>query len=359
MRLQKKICFLVNVDWFYISHRKALADKFLENNFKVSVIAGKSKENKLANMTTFGVKSRIPTLFGLFNIFKTILFKERKSLFIVVSPIMIFYFHFFFFFKNIAYYNFSGFGFIRSLSPKSQSLLFSAMNYMIFRGKRILVVQNKHDYKYLKKKITSKKIEIRLIPGSGFENNLNLETSFKSVLTLGFVGRIRKDKGILTLINAVNELKSANYSLNLVIWGEIDYEGGHQFTSDELLFLNKNKNYFRGSTSSKNQIYSSFDIFCLPSSGEGLSKAAVEASSFGKPLILSDVPGNSDMINKNGFLFKYQDVNDLKSKILILNSLNIDDLKSLSNKSKQNYIDNWSLESIFRLWTESINNDIK
>ena len=65
------------------------------------------------------------------------------------------------------------------------------------------------------------------------------------------------------------------------------------------------------------------------------------------------------MINKNGFLFKYQDVNDLKSKILILNSLNIDDLKSLSNKSKQNYIDNWSLESIFRQWTESINNDIK
>ena len=75
------------------------------------------------------------------------------------------------------------------------------------------------------------------------------------------MGRIRKDKGILTLINAVNELKSANYSLNLVIWGEIDYEGGHQFTSDELLFLNKNKNYFRGSTSSKIQIYSSFDIF--------------------------------------------------------------------------------------------------
>ena len=124
------------------------------------------------------------------------------------------------------------------------------------------------------------------------------------------------------------------------------------------MFLNKNKNYFRGSTSSKIQIYSSFDIFfTIP--GEGLSKAAVEASSFGKPLILSDVPGNSDMINKNGFLFKYQDVNDLKSKILILNSLNIDDLKSLSNKSKQNYIDNWSLESIFRQWTESINNDIK
>ena len=358
MKPQKEICFLVNIDWFYISHREALADMFIEDGFKVSVIAGKSKENKLINMTTFEVKSRIPTLFGLFEILKIILFKERKSIFIVVSPVMIFSFHFFLFFKKFAYYNFSGFGFIRSLSLKRQSLLFSLMNYMPIHGNRIMVVQNKHDYNFLKNKITSKKIQIRLIPGSGYENNSNSITSFNSNLTLGFVGRVRKDKGILTLIKAVNELKKANYILDLVIWGEIDYEGGHQFTNKELDFLNKNKLYFRGSSSSKPQIYSSFDVFCLPSSGEGLSKAAIEASSFGKPLILSDVPGNSDMINKNGFLFKYNDVNDLKSKILILNSMNIDEIKSLSIEAKQNYIDNWSLKSISRLWIDSINKDI-
>ena len=64
------------------------------------------------------------------------------------------------------------------------------------------------------------------------------------------------------------------------------------------------------------------------------------------------------MINKNGFLFKYNDVNDLKSKILILNSMNIDEIKSLSIEAKQNYIDNWSLKSISRLWIDSINKDI-
>jgi len=46
---KKRICFLVNVDWFYISHRKALADVFVQNDFIVSVIAGKSKVNKLLN----------------------------------------------------------------------------------------------------------------------------------------------------------------------------------------------------------------------------------------------------------------------------------------------------------------------
>ena len=355
---KKRICFLVNVDWFYISHRKALADVFVQNDFIVSVIAGKSKVNKLLNMTSFEVKSRIPTLLGLLKIFKTIVFEERESVFIVVSPIMIFCFHFLFFFENHAYYNFSGFGFIRSLSSKRQSLLFGAMNLMIFRGKRILIVQNKHDYEYLNKRITSKKMEVRLIPGSGYENDSKLETSFHSIFTIGFVGRIRKDKGILTLIKAVNELKSNNYLLNLVIWGEIDFEGGHQFTTDELVFLNKYKQYFRGSSSFKSQIYSSFDIFCLPSSGEGLSKAAIEASSFGKPLILSNVPGNSDMINKNGFLFNYEDVNNLKSKILILKAMSKDEIKSLSIAAKQNYIDNWSLKSISSLWIDSINRDV-
>ena len=96
----------------------------------------------------------------------------------------------------------------------------------------------------------------------------------------------------------------------------------------------------------------------MPSSGEGLSKAAIEASSFGKPLILSNVPGNSDMINKNGFLFNYEDVNDLKSKILILKAMSKDEIKSLSIAAKQNYIDNWSLKSISSLWIDSINRDV-
>lgn len=341
-----------------MSHRKALADVFIENNFKVSVIAGKSQQNKLANMSTFQVKSRIPTLFGLFTILKILLFKERNSIFIVVSPVMIFSFHFFFFFKKFAYYNFSGFGFIRSLSQKKQSLLFNLMNYMPFFGKRIVVVQNKDDYKFLKNKITSKKMKIKLIPGSGFENNSNLKTVFNSNLIIGFVGRIRKDKGVLTLIKAINQLKKANYTIDLVLWGEIDHEGGHQFTDEELEFIKENKHYFKGSSSSKSQIYSSFDAFCLPSSGEGLSKAAIEASSFGKPLLLSDVPGNSDMINKNGFLFKYQNVNDLKSKLLILISMSTDEIKSMSNQAKQNYIDNWSLRSISKEWIDSIKENI-
>ena len=48
-------------------------------------------------------------------------------------------------------------------------------------------------------------------------------------------------------------LKRLIIFLDLVIWGEIDYEGGHQFTNEELDFLNKNKQYFRGSSSSKHK----------------------------------------------------------------------------------------------------------
>ena len=356
---KKRICFIVNVDWFYLSHRKALADMFVNSNFIVSVIAGKSQENKLENLTTFDIKSRIPTLLGFIKILKKILTDERKSIFIVVSPVMIFCFHFFFFFKKFAYYNFSGFGFIRSISSKKQNILFKTMNYMPFCGNRVIVVQNRSDYKFLKDKINSSKIKIRLIPGSGFENKNISVNKFNSPLTVGYVGRIRKDKGILTLIKAVNQMKQDNHPLNLVIWGELDFEGGHQFSSKELDYINENKSYFKGFSSSKSEIFSSFDIFCLPSSGEGLSKAAIEASSYGKILLLSDVPGNSDMVNKNGYLFKYDNVEDLKLKLIILISSNISTLKHLSQTSILHFKINWSLEKIYENWKRNINKDLK
>ena len=58
-------------------------------------------------------------------------------------------------------------------------------------------------------------------------------------------------------------------------------------------------------------LYKPGDIFVLPSSGEGLPKAALEAAANSLPLILTDVPGCRECIEKNGIFIQKGDVSQL------------------------------------------------
>ena len=51
------------------------------------------------------------------------------------------------------------------------------------------------------------------------------------------------------------------------------------------------------------------DAFCLASSFEGMSNSIMEAMSFGRPVIASDIPPNRELVipNVTGFLCKLAD----------------------------------------------------
>jgi glycosyltransferase involved in cell wall biosynthesis len=60
------------------------------------------------------------------------------------------------------------------------------------------------------------------------------------------------------------------------------------------------------------------DIFVLPSRAEGLSNALLQAMSLGLPVIVSDIPGNSDVIDHevNGLRFSVGDADSLADCLL-------------------------------------------
>lgn len=61
-------------------------------------------------------------------------------------------------------------------------------------------------------------------------------------------------------------------------------------------------------------------FFVLPSRSEAMGRVLIEAMSFGKPVIGSDVGGIPEIIEdgKNGFLFRSEDVDDLAAKLKVL-----------------------------------------
>lgn len=64
-----------------------------------------------------------------------------------------------------------------------------------------------------------------------------------------------------------------------------------------------------------NELYSNAYLYCLPSTIEGLSLALLEAMSFGLCSLVSDIPENTDVIQRNGRAFKTGDVGDLTRKL--------------------------------------------
>ena len=349
----RNICFIVKVDWFFHSHRRPLARK-LSSTFNTSVIAGDSGIKTDYIINTFEVNSRVPTIRGIFQFYWEVKKLDRKTILVVVSPVMIILCHFLLRKRKQVYYNFSGLGFLRSKSAMIRNLIMYLIKVYPVSGNRVFVVQNSDDYQYFDEVFGSKKnYHLEIIAGSGYEDGgYSFPKRNSSEMKIGYVGRIRKDKGVLDLIRAVAQLEKEGYNFNLEIWGNLDDQSRHGFNNDELDELKKYSHYFQGFSKNTSEIFSSLNWFCLPSNGEGLSKAAIEASSFGLPLILSNVQGNRDMINGNGFLFEYGDVENMKKVLIEISNLSEAEVQDMSETSRSMFEANWTMESVYIKWNE-------
>jgi len=119
-------------------------------------------------------------------------------------------------------------------------------------------------------------------------------------LRLLCVSRLIKRKGIEHLIEAIADLKE--YDISLVIAGEGDQKGALQNLSNVLGVTSKIvfKGYVRHDC--LNELYSSSDVFILPSLNEGMSNTVLEAMACGLPIVITDTGGTAELFNENGFI---------------------------------------------------------
>jgi glycosyltransferase involved in cell wall biosynthesis len=112
---------------------------------------------------------------------------------------------------------------------------------------------------------------------------------------LGFIGRSSAQKDPLTLYRAFARVSARLPDLTLfhVGRGELDSEL-HRLTAEWGL----ERRIFRlAHTDRPEEFYRAVDGFALPSRYEGLSLAALEALASDVPLVLSDSPGNADLLD--------------------------------------------------------------
>lgn len=135
-----------------------------------------------------------------------------------------------------------------------------------------------------------------------------------------FIGRLRLQKSVDTLLLATAQLKSLIPNLLVLLVGE-----GQGYEQDNLRQLSRDLGLsdvvqFRGVTAQPELYLSAADVFVLPSIFEGFGLVILEAFRAALPVIATNIEGPKQLIENgyNGLLFTPKNEAQLTEKILTL-----------------------------------------
>ena len=154
------------------------------------------------------------------------------------------------------------------------------------------------------------------IQGEPMTQNRDYELGDTVIVT--FVGRLHPQKDVQTLLEAfqlvVQQASHLQWQLRLAGTGPL--EGKLKALVRDLSV--ERQVAFLGHVQDINALLDQSDLFVLPSLSEGISNALLEAMSRGLPCIVTDIPGNRDVIQDrvNGLLIQVGDSAGLARTII-------------------------------------------
>ena len=140
-------------------------------------------------------------------------------------------------------------------------------------------------------------------------------------LLISSIGRLEPLKGQKYLIEACGMIKEKLRDFRLLIVGEIVDSIYHQKCKEVASdFGIQNRVIFSGHLTDINQILNETDIFVLPSLSEGFSRSLIEAMGASKPVVATNVGGNSEAFidNVSGLIVPPKNIGLLSEKIHFL-----------------------------------------
>lgn len=176
------------------------------------------------------------------------------------------------------------------------------------RGVNKIIIQNAEDRDYFVSKGTFASEDTRLIRGSGVDvrafHVADEPTSSPVVVVLA--SRMLREKGIADFVDAANILRSRGVNARFRLVGEPDAGNPHSHTAEELRAWSRGGAVdWIGFKADMAAVFAQSHIVCLPTYyGEGVPKVLIEASASAKPIVTTDTPGCRDIVRHgyNGLL---------------------------------------------------------
>jgi glycosyltransferase involved in cell wall biosynthesis len=333
----KKILFVVNTDWFFISHRLPIAIEAIRQGYEVHLAASISSNDNISLLELEGLhvhgliidrksKNPISAIFTIIRLY--ILFKKIKPdlvHLVTIKPVL--------------------FGGLAARLAKIPAIVaaISGLGHIFTEGNRHYFLKKivtqlykralcHENIKIIFQNIDDKNILIRnslctnrqsvLIKGSGVDLvKYQLKPEPKGKMQVIFAARLLKEKGIFEFIEAAKVLHSEKIDCCFLLAGGLDQGNPSSISNNDLISLIKDKNIrYLGYREDMADILSKSNIVVLPSYREGLPKVLIEAAACGRAVITTDVPGCRDAIinNETGILVGVKNSIQLAEAIKLL-----------------------------------------
>jgi glycosyltransferase involved in cell wall biosynthesis len=137
--------------------------------------------------------------------------------------------------------------------------------------------------------------DFKFKPNAEAKKNIRAQLGIPEEATVAlFMGRLKRDKGVLDLASAFGGLGPCFNSLYLVFVGPD--EDGLRDQILNLVSLGKNQVRFVGHVNNPEDFIAAADFLCLPSYREGFGLVTIEAAAAGIPTLASRIYGITDAI---------------------------------------------------------------
>ena len=341
--INKRLLFIVNVDWFFASHRLPIAKVAIEAGYEVHLATRvTSMREKLEShgIVVHNVdidRSRVGTglLFELIAINK-IIGRVRPALvhLVTIKPVLLGGLICRLRGINGVIFSISGLG--STFSEHAGAVgrlarLFTSVLYYVVLGHKnsIVIFQNLADFETLNKINATVSARYRLIPGSGVDLSLFRQTKREGQsLIVMMAARLLISKGVIEFGEAAKIIKSKfGDKVRCVLVGTVDEDNPEAVSKDVLKSFEK-EGFVEiwGFRSDMHEVIPMASVVVLPSYyGEGLPKVLIEAAACGRPIVTTDHPGCRDAVTpETGLLVPTRDPVSLAEAI---SSLLLDDVK--------------------------------
>ncbi len=329
--------YIVNVDWFFLSHRLPIAQAAYKNGYQIHVATSVTEHYNQMKAEGFivhplnlkrGKSGFFSTLKDFFNILSIIQRVQPDIVHLVtIKPVL---------FGGIAarlarikgvVAGISGLGYVftaTGLVASIRRFFIASLYKFALRHDNIKVIfQNYDDKNILSSIVDFKSNNMTLINGSGVDlEKFNVRLNKENKLNVVLPARMLKDKGVVEFVNAAHILSKSGVKEKtnacFVLVGDLDLDNPASVSIDEIQnWVKAGYVEYWGFHKNMANVYARSALIVLPSYREGFPKVLIEAAASGKPIVTTDVPGCRDaiLIDKTGLLVPAKNSNELAKAI--------------------------------------------
>lgn len=327
--MRKKLLFVVNVDWFFLSHRLPIALKAQQAGYEVHVAtAVTDKQNMLESYGLkvhplalvrdgLGMFNAVKTLFELRRIFKTV--KPDITHLVTIKPVLLGGLVARWLRVPALLSAVSGLGFVFTAKGRLARLL-QWMVGLIYswafgHHNQIVIFQNPDDRDSLVAASGLSATKVEMIRGSGVDLNIYEVTPEASGIPVVLLpARLLVDKGIFEFVQAATLLRAKGIWARFVLVGMVDSANPTSISQNQLddwVAAGVVENW--GYRTNMPEVIASANLVVLPSYREGMPKVLLEAAAAGRAVVTTDVPGCRDAVEPgvSGLLVPVRDAESL------------------------------------------------